>query len=307
MCLIIASPEGKLIEDAVVDRGYHDNPHGWGIMRSDGTRIRASRGMDFKGFRASYETLNGEPYVIHFRWATHGTTGLDNCHPFKINKKLYVAHNGVLSDSVAPQIRKDMSDTWHYAQKLRNLGLHVNNLEATIPEIEKEIGAHNKLAFMTSSGEIKIANRHQGVEHSGVWLSNDNSLDKEYDWRKWMHGSGSRYCYTSPKRLNVRPAQNSWEPEIGKEMYDACDGCGSYAWGEITDFYDYEWTRGLATPFLCEICQKDAQSVRDYKQIWDEIEAEENAPLNVIEGDPRFAPDPRQLEFDRLLCEMAKH
>ncbi len=297
MCLIIASETGKLIDYDVVQRGFDDNPHGWGIMKSDGSRIRASRGMDLKSFEAAYKDLNGEPYVIHFRWATHGTKGLDNCHPFKVNKKLYMAHNGIMSENVVPQPRKDMSDTWHYAQKLRRLGLHSTNLKENLSEIEKDIGSTNKLAFMTADGRIEIANRRAGVEHNGAWLSNDWSLYEIESWGRYAHTWSK-----TPKRLNVKPAPNSWEQAAasGKGTYDACEGCGHFGWLVQTDFDDFPWSN-TDTPLLCDECVRQAQACRDYATLFDAENDAVEPPLHHFENDPR------REQFDRLLCEMSKH
>ena len=97
MCLIIASPEGKVPTRGVIEQGWKDNSDGWGLMHSNGSEIVINKGLNFDHLKPLLDNLNGSPYVLHYRWATHGNKNIDNCHPFQVTKQLYMAHNGVIS------------------------------------------------------------------------------------------------------------------------------------------------------------------------------------------------------------------
>lgn len=222
MCLIIASQEGKLPEWEYVQNGYKDNPHSWGIMRSNGKRVSVQRGLNFASFNRAYDKLRGDPYVIHFRWATHGAVDISNCHPFEVSPGLFMAHNGIIA--TVAQTNKARSDTWHYARHLRAWGLREDNVgfPENIAAIEKCIGAHNKLAFLNRAGSIHIANEKQGERVGTVWFSNDYSFPHNVIF---------------PRRWHTKVSDSA--PLFGK-----CDSC--YLPDELTE-YD-------VNTFLCETC-----------------------------------------------------
>ena len=178
MCLIIASPSGTLPDKSLLSNAISDNPHGWGLVVANNGKLGVAKG--FKKADLDYELdalrENPVPYVIHYRWATHGEKNLDNCHPFKVRKDLYMAHNGVI------QIHREnskMSDTWHFVQWLKNNNIKPEELysEYILKEIGDVIGRYNKLAFLDKDGVLSIVNESSGLWHKpDIWLSNGNSL-----------------------------------------------------------------------------------------------------------------------------------
>lgn len=93
------------------------NPHGFGFA----TENRIFKTLDIEEFIQELKTISTESKcILHFRYATHGSIKVENCHPF-VSDGVVMAHNGVLSipstndktDSqiclervVAPAIRK---------------------------------------------------------------------------------------------------------------------------------------------------------------------------------------------------------
>lgn len=223
MCLIIASQNGVLEGYQIVRRGFEDNPDSWGIMRSNGRRVDVDRGFTWAEFERAYAKLNGDPYVIHFRFATHGGRDLANCHPFKVSNRLYMAHNGIIN---IKQENPRMSDTWHYAKRLRYQGITDANLPDSVPMIRAEIGRGNKIAFLSSAGAITIANRDAGVERGDVWLSNGNSLFAWEDDAAWV-GDGfdgyygeCEYCLTDDWLSQV---------DVDGDNLELCGICSEWA------------------------------------------------------------------------------
>lgn len=104
MCVICYKPKGVNMPSKYDLRCMWDRNHdGAGFVST-----RSSyKSMDFDDF---YEHLSkvgkDENCVIHFRWATHGSVRLENCHPFSAGD-IWFAHNGVLD--IRP--RKDMTDS----------------------------------------------------------------------------------------------------------------------------------------------------------------------------------------------------
>lgn len=219
MCLIIASQSGRFIDADIVARGFRDNPHSWGIMKSTGRAVHISKGFTWDEFSAAYAKLDGEPYVIHFRYATHGKVDRSNCHPFEITKKLYMAHNGVINIDLK---RRDKSDTWHYAQELKRWGLTEKNstVRSNLDAIGAAIGRNNKLAFLTAAGEISIVNEASGCVLGDIWLSNDWSLAKDLAYEAWF----------GQKTSAGSGLDESW---AGFEGYGQCEYCNKETWVEM--------------------------------------------------------------------------
>lgn len=95
MCVICVKPAGRrLPEDHELRAMYEANPDGCGFA----TANRFFKSLDFEEFLTEIHKVNiSEPCIIHFRWATHGSVNVKNCHPFYDQESnTYFAHNGIL-------------------------------------------------------------------------------------------------------------------------------------------------------------------------------------------------------------------
>lgn len=93
MCVIICVPKGvELPPIEVLQAAFKRNPDGCGF-------VSATRHYKSLHFRAFYRHLIkrdiNENVIIHFRYATHGSVRLGNCHPF-YRGRCWFMHNGVL-------------------------------------------------------------------------------------------------------------------------------------------------------------------------------------------------------------------
>lgn len=227
MCLIVASQTGVMLTPKELKNAHLNNPDAWGIVYHDGKRLQVTRGFNLDSMYRAVEKAKGHPYVLHFRWATHGDKSLRNAHPFRLTKDLYMAHNGVLNIATPDPA---LSDTGHLAKHISGI-LEKNpewyNSDGFIPTIETWIGTSNKLAFLDSHGEILIANEQAGRWIDGIWLSNLHSLDDPLEeWETW----DSRWLKWTPgKKLDsaVFDATSDTDDYIGEDY--VCDYCGNPA------------------------------------------------------------------------------
>lgn len=202
MCLIIHNPKGLAIPDDVLTGGIQYNSDGWGIMASQGGRLRIERGLDEQEFFHVLKDFSG-PVAVHFRWATHGDKTVDNVHPFEILGGEYaVMHNGTID---LPQRDKKYSDTWHFCHDIltpllkNDPGLFgTGYFEEMLRAI---VGWNNKLVIMRHDGKSMVVNKKEGAEEGGIWLSSTT-------WRWGSRWKGNAYYNVQTK---------GWEDPVKKE------------------------------------------------------------------------------------------
>lgn len=179
MCLIIDRNDSRPIPAEWADNAMHHNPDGWGVMWADSGRIHTARGMRRKGFARAISRADGHPATVHFRYGTHGSRNVANCHPFEFSDGRYaVMHNGMLD--CVPSHEKGRSDTYHLARYLLGPMLDASPDLFGTDDFERcladMIGPGNKLVILRADGEKMIVNRCQGSDVGGFWLSNTYSI-----------------------------------------------------------------------------------------------------------------------------------
>ena len=178
MCLIISSQTGSVPDVDVLRHAFSYNPHGWGVAYHDGRVVRVEKGMKRSAMLSAMERIDGNPYVLHFRYATHGKRNRANTHPFRLSNGVWMAHNGIIRIDTPD---KDRSDTAHFADLLSGILSESPAWFGTADftqEVETFIGRSNKLAFISPDGEITHAHAGQGVWIDGLWYSNDYSIPR---------------------------------------------------------------------------------------------------------------------------------
>ena len=93
MCVCIYKPAGVEMPDyETLFQCYSSNRDGMGFA----TPNKVYHSLSYVNFAAKIKTVKtSEPCIIHFRWATHGSVRIGNCHPFAKGDVKF-AHNGVL-------------------------------------------------------------------------------------------------------------------------------------------------------------------------------------------------------------------
>lgn len=203
MCLIIASPKGIAPDMAVVRNAILDNPHGWGTVSARNGKLTAKRGFGLDSLTRAIKRLNG-PYLIHFRYATHGAVGIANCHPFKVNRDCYMVHNGILH---IPLVDLRYSDSWHFARNYVRPYIGTHGYSTLVADAEHFIGRGNKLAFLRRNGEMLIANEAAGTWDGGLWYSNDYSVS-QLESIVSDYEADCEYCSMAASTLYLHPDTN---------------------------------------------------------------------------------------------------
>jgi glutamine amidotransferase len=170
-----------------------NNPHGFGfaIVIPKENRIHVERTMNADTSINRFIEMRGkypEGYAMwHARFATHGTTTVDNCHPFRVGKdeRTYLAHNGILP-IIEPQ-GDNRSDTRIFAEDLLPAIGGVASLDnEQVINLLDDFTTGSKVCVLTIHPDAKyqcyLFHKEKGWEDdSGVWWSNDSCyLPKSY-------------------------------------------------------------------------------------------------------------------------------
>lgn len=170
MCIIIVRPAGaQMPPKAILDRCARLNPHGFGFATKD----RIYKTLDYMDFCKMLKSIkHHETAIIHFRYATHGSIKLENCHPFRDDKTgVSFAHNGILD--IRPI--DDMTDSetafrTRIVPIIRESGFQSREF---IFENYKIIGG-SRFAYINSKGEYRLYGKF--IQHNGCWYSNRNFM-----------------------------------------------------------------------------------------------------------------------------------
>lgn len=193
MCLLIFAPKGATPSKKRLRAAAKANPDGfgWAVRTKKGVyyhrTMDANEAIDsFHDFRAN--NMSGEA-LFHLRITTHGSTNIDNCHPFVVDENIVLGHNGMLP--IKEQDGK--SDTRIFATEwLPEMGVEMLDDPNEFAEIEK-FAAGSKLVVLSENKRLAkpyyIVNERLGHWDKGVWWSN-HSYDDSY-WLSWARSTTS--------------------------------------------------------------------------------------------------------------------
>lgn len=167
MCVCLYKPAGaKMPPLSVLTACHRANPDGMGFC----TPTAVYHTLNFFDFvDALAKVSQADPCIMHFRWATHGSVKLSNCHPFVMGRVKF-AHNGVLPiDSI-----KDMTDSEIALKGIIYPAIKQHGFES--PEADRiitKIAGSSRFAIMVGT-KVELIGRW--TLRKGVYYSNLNWL-----------------------------------------------------------------------------------------------------------------------------------
>ena len=179
MCLLISGTSvairKQLLETAgLIDDIYYNNSDGLGVMFSNGNELVTTKLLpkDANEARAMINALpdDDRELAVHWRMKTHGHIDLTNCHPYNIDDRTALMHNGILH--TGNKANPALSDTLHFINDyLLNVPADVLHKPGFI-EMLGDFIKNNRFAIMSADGRLSVVNKDQGISCDGVWYSN---------------------------------------------------------------------------------------------------------------------------------------
>jgi hypothetical protein len=196
------------------------------------------------------------PFIVHFRYATHGGKTEENTHPHMLDCGVGMVHNGIL-DGFDPPWKTDYSDTVHFCRTVlayRNANDLVGDTMRTI--LERMIGNFNKFVLLHPDGRVSIINESAGQWDGSVWYSNA--------------GYKQSIVRTACKGGNVKCGGND---DAGRKMYE--------------DYKNWKYWTGKGGTTTWGTCNGPSLFEDDDDSSW-ASEVERYAALKELEADGRW-------------------
>lgn len=256
MCLLMVTM-GQLPKREYLENACFNNEDGFGYAVNHGDHIVSGRGMKVdRTIDRFFEEMESNPNAVgmfHARYTTHGTTHIDNNHPFRVGgrKDILLGHNGMLP--VALKKGDKRSDTRVFAEDLLpSMGIEVLDDKSYFKQLE-DWARGSKVAVLSTAPELRdpvyILNESAGHWDKDIWWSNDTY----------------KYRYEYTYATNHKPYLSAWEEDMlasdRQKLIGSMDLIGmdnNYYTGTDICFYCYkslseeDWQDGFCS--VCSTC-----------------------------------------------------
>lgn len=272
MCFLFAHKAGALsFTDEEITIAWTTNHDGAGLayLDKDGIQVRKflKLGMFLNAYHKVMDTYSlTSPVLGHMRFATHGSVGHDNIHPFSVCQgKAVMAHNGVLNIYIPT---REWSDTKALAYLLNPTDLEDLKTTKGQKELEFFIGRGNKLVFLGADGSLTIVNAQIGHWISAdTWASNHGyQVMIEPKMIGWA-GYGHSYKWDDDPAENDIP-----KPKLEQDpFYVIATGitkANGFSWDPYKKYHKAPvlWIDDMGCCFTCQ--GKNSQTLNDNPVAW---------------------------------------
>jgi len=250
MCLIIHKPKGETIEKWIIDSAKEYNPDGIGIMSGG----KVCRSMKIKTAKV-YDKINSlDNAAIHFRMATHGTTDIKNCHPFKLNGDTFLMHNGIMSKYNPPKDSND-SDTATFVKEYCNPDIAING-KLNLRFFEEAIRGQ-AIALMHKRGRIT---RHGSGwnTYAGCIFSNQYAWDSPNSWKPTKEYSYLEYTGVNDS-LGYRSCDDMIDDFLYSKVYDLPLENEDYIDKRDIQLFDQYWSTKIDEAQFIDDCSPETK------------------------------------------------
>ena len=255
MCIAIVKPKEIILSKDTLKTCAENNPDGMGFAYcKDGHLYIKKYLKDFEAFYNDYKEVENESnMLIHFRIATHGEVNVENCHPFKLNNRMALIHNGVISGYGD---KKEKSDTLDFIDKvIGNISWKMWHNPSFRTLVGESIG-YSKLGILDVSGEYFIINEEKGSWEGGVWYSNNSYKPKTYTYNKSYDTTSKKEKYDGYKSIFKCSKCNKEFKVNGYKYWTKCPSCKSYTNNNIGyemdgKRYDYDYDSSYDDYYTC--------------------------------------------------------
>ena len=243
MCIIIAKPAGQNLPPlSHIENSFINNPDGFACIWEQKGKIKQYKTLEYSDCISFYCNLlkNKEawvdtPFSFHFRFATHGSKTIDNCHAYvDDNNVIGFQHNGVLSYRVPKE--QDITDSEYF---FRNIFLPIFRMFGMKQDIVDNLteNGYNKFSFIYDRTIYLFGNFS---EVGGCYYSNSGYLPYSY---KSYFKNGNAYQGKSKKHGKKK----------AEEIEVDIDYEAAYAHDEIID-YKYSLPCDSCVEMDCNHC-----------------------------------------------------
>lgn len=218
MCLLTFLPAGVQPDAQALTNGAEVNDDGHGFALVADHNLIVERGMHAPDVIAAFLALRRRfpdgPALFHSRLGTHGTRGLDNCHPFPIggDSRTVVAHNGILPANAQPGKGDPRSDTRIAADTVLPTFGSLRHRRTRL-RVQRWMSVHNKMVVLTVDRRFRqsayILNEQAGVWDGQIWYSNHGYLPV-------------RYPLLDPNPSRITRGTRRWDEDLLR-----CDYCAA--------------------------------------------------------------------------------
>lgn len=262
MCIAIVKPKGKVISKDVLRTCFENNPDGCGFAYVQDNTVYIKKFLnDFESFYSEYSKVeNLSNMLIHFRIKTHGAVSLENCHPFKMNSRMALIHNGIISGYGD---KENKSDTRDFIDKVLSKISHKMWKNPAFRQLVGDAIGYSKLGIIDTQGNVYIINEAKGKWDNGVWYSNSS-----YETKKTTYTNNYLTGSTSTKKSETTDGKKESNVGYTKSSYNY-----HYDYDDEYDYYNYK----LA--FYCTECGK----VFTARDLWYEKECPKCKSTKVID------------------------
>lgn len=173
MCIAILKPKDKTISKEILEACHSRNKDGIGFAYVNNGKVIIKKFMDFDKFYKEYLDVEGiSNMLIHFRIATHGNVEVNNCHPFKLNDRMALIHNGIISGYGSKTDNK--VDTQDFIDKVIGKISYKMWKNPSYRELVGDAIGYSKFCILDNQDNYYIINEKKGSWVDGIWYSNDS-------------------------------------------------------------------------------------------------------------------------------------